>query len=393
MLRRVSPLRPSQGKFLPSGAVGRGRKHSLIGEGELHEMTFARVYFILAIDSESLTDFLGIAAIVAFSLTALWVLAIVLMESARAKRLQGRSPSASAAWAREEARRQEFAAEVKRIEEEYAEFYETAMIAAKSKLGELTRRARASLSRIAAAYSRHCRNYEREHADALSARFTQACDRQWRFFKDDLGYIGFNDVEPHLRSVLECQELFERFGDAEGEVEAGAVETAPGIERAKELRELLRTIPSERLGMLQMEAIEAIAPFSSYYEKYTKDWLNDALFGIVNKLRKRGSTGASIRDTDLKQRFTRLKHALETMGRLSERLESNLQEKGEQKAAFAQIVFAGVALAMLAAAPEWFPEIGDPSQEPAMAAPARETTADGRAQQAAAGGGLLRARD
>jgi len=349
-------------------------------------MAFAHVYYISIVDGEKLTDFLGIAAIIAFSLTAFWVLAIVLMESARAKRSQGRSPSPSAAWAREEARRQEFAAEVKRIEEEYAEFYEAAIILAKSKLGELTRRARASLSRIAAAYSRHCRNYEREHADSLSKRFMQACDRQWRFFKDDLGYIGLNDVEPHLRSVLECQELFERFGDTEGEVGSGAVETTPDRERAKELRELLRTIPPERLGMLQMEAIEAFAPYSSYYDKYTKEWLNDALFGIVNKLRKRGSTGASIRDTDLKQRFTRLKHALETMGRLSERLESNLQEKGEQKAAFAQIVFAGVALAILAAAPEWFPEIGDPSQEPAGACHEREAVGASLAQREAAAG-------
>lgn len=321
-------------------------------------------FVLAALDSDTITEFLGIVAAGAFLVVALWVLITFLKESTTRQSLL--AAQLEAAKVAEQADRASdaqdlFEEEVRKLEEEYRQFFDQTIGLCKSKLGELVANARSAQASIAASYARVARNQDGEHAEVIKERFLKACEAQWSGFKAEVGYVGFQDLEPQLRMVLNAHELI---AESAANPAAVAGEIAPGLLRLNEVILLQRGMHSERMGSFQMEAMEAVEPFKRYYNRCVKEWLNDILFNLVQKLREKKARGASIRDTELKSRFVRLRNILETVSRLSDRLESNMQEIGEQDAAFDQIAFGGVVLSVLSQAPQWFPELGDDQAEP-----------------------------
>jgi|GEM_PF-2635254 len=326
------------------------------------------------IDSDSYTEFFGVVAVLAFVITAVWIIITLSKEAANKKTaIAARTYSETA---REEQRDNEEAAfeeEVQRIQEEYVDFYEELVKASKTKLGELVAHSRCSLENIANAYCRICRNPDSEHPENLKRRFLRTCENQWDFFKSDLGYIGYEEIEPQIAMVLNAQSMFEGYGGVEGNVD---VAVTPGMARVQEVLLLQKSIPNERIGAFQMDVLEGVEPFKFFFEKGIKEWIAESVFKIVGKIREKGAAGATIKDTDLKERFVRLKNTLDTVGKSCERLGSNLQNIGEEDAAFNQIMFGGVVLSMLSTAPDWFPELGDAAEadkEAAEIAPVEET--------------------
>jgi len=311
----------------------------------------------LGVDSDVYTEFFGAIAVVAFAATAIWVIVTLGRDASKKKTLV--AAQSFSVTAREEQQHREEAAfdeEVSRIQEEYVEFYGEIVQSSKTKLGELVAHSRCAFDKISSAYGRICRNPDSDHTENLKKRFKRVCDNQWDFLKSDVGYVGYEEIEPQLAMVLNSQAIFEQFNGAENLED---FEMTPGMARMQEVVLLQQSIPSERLGTFQMDVIEAVEPFKFYFEKVVKEWIADSLFKIVGKIREKGAAGATIKDTDLKERFVRIKHTLDTMGKSCERLDSNLQNIGEEDAAFNQIMFAGVVLSMLSAAPEWFSELGD----------------------------------
>lgn len=316
----------------------------------------------LGFDSDAYTEFFGIIAVLAFVATAVWIIITLAREAAQKKALL--AAASFTATAKEEQQLQKEAAfeeEVQRIQEEYVEFYEEVVNSSKTKLGELVAHSRLAYDKMASAYSRICRNPESEHPENLKKRFFSVCDNQWNFFKSEVGYIGYEEIEPQIAMVLNAQAMYEQFDHVrDGEDD---IEMTPGMARIQELLLLQKSVPPERMGTFQMDVIESVQPFKFYYDKVIKEWIADNVFKIVGKIRRRGASGASIRDTDLKERFVRMKNTLDTVGKSCDRLDSNLQNIGEEDAAFNQIMFAGVVLSMLSTAPDWFPELGDIAAE------------------------------
>ena len=328
----------------------------------------------IGLDSDAYTEFFGIVAVLAFVSTAIWIMITLAREAAQKKTVL--AATTFTATAREEQQHREEAAfeeEVRRIQEEYVEFYEEIVSSSKTKLGELVAHSRCSFDKMATAYSRICHNPENDHPENLKKRFTRVCDSQWDFFKTEVGYIGYEEIEPQIAIVLNAQALFEQF-DHNEDKEMGDVAMTPGMARVQEVLLLQKSVPSERMGTFQMDVIESVQPFKFYFERIVKEWIADNVFKIVGKIRKRGVAGATIRDTDLKERFVRMKNTLDTVGKSCDRLDSNLQNIGEEDAAFNQIMFAGVVLSMLSAAPDWFPELGDIAAEEDTEAIAEEET-------------------
>ena len=313
------------------------------------------------LDSDAFTEFFGIVAVLAFVSTAIWIIITLARDAAQKKTVL--EATSFTEIAKEEQQHQEEAAfeeEVRRIQEEYVEFYEEIVRSSKTKLGELVAHSRCAYEKMATAYSRICHNPESEHPENLKKRFTRVCDSQWNFFKAEVGYIGYEEIEPQIAMVLNAQSLFEQFDHNE---DMGDMTMTPGMARVQEVLLLQKSVPSERMGTFQMDVIEAVQPFKFYFDRVVKEWIADNVFKIVGKIRKKGAAGATIRDTDLKERFVRMKNTLDTVGKSCDRLDSNLQNIGEEDAAFNQIMFAGVVLSMLSSAPDWFPELGDTAAE------------------------------
>jgi len=324
-------------------------------------------------NSDAFTEFFGAVAVVAFLATALWIIVTIGREAANKQKLgAAEGSSGSTRLLATERAAAAFEEEVRKIQEEYVEFYNEAISKSKSKLGELVAQSRCSFENMAGAYSRICHNPDGEHPENLRQRFAKVCERQWECLKSDLGYVGYEEIEPQIALVLNAQSFVEQYSSGSSSEE---VSLTPSMNRMQEVIALQKSVPKERMGTFQMDAIEAVAPFKFYFEKSVREWVNDSVFRIVRKIRERGASGATIRDTDLKGRFVRLKHILDTVGKSCERLDSNLQNIGQEDAAFNQIIFAGVVLSMLSRAPEWFPDLGDVAQaeaEEAMAVSASE---------------------
>ena len=312
----------------------------------------------VAIDSNSFTNFLGIVAVVAFCVTAIWIMFTLFRDAGKRNTVMAAQEQIQSSIAPPPPKdpQEIFDEEVKRIEEECTEFYDEAIKTAKAKLGELVLHSRSALRNISITYAKISRNPDNEHFDHLKAKFIKVCESQWSFFKNELGYISYNDIEPHIRMIFSSQTMADQVSKSHDDEDS---EMSPSMSRVQEVLLLQNSIPSERMGAFQMEAMDAVEPFKRYYETCVKDWVNECLFNIVSKIREKGAKGASIKDTNLRERFVRLKNTIETMGRLADRLDSNMQEIGEQDAAYNQIIFGSVIMSILAHAPAWFPELGD----------------------------------
>ncbi len=320
----------------------------------LYEFQFASVF----LNGSRFTEFLGIIAILAFGATAGWIM-LTLFRDASKKQTVAAAESFTQTQSTPSPLNDPkalYKEEVKRIELECGEFYEEAIKTAKAKLGELVVHARLALRNISGVYAKVSRNPDSAHMDTLSKHFTRVCENQWEFFKGELGYIGYNDIEPHIRMIFNCQAMADQIHDSDDESQ---VNLGPAMSRAQEILFLQNSIPTEKMGSFQMDSMTAVEPFKVYFDSCVKEWVNDCLFQIIDKIRTKGDQGASIKDTDFRDRFVRLKNTVETMSRLSERVESNMQEVGEQDAAFNQIIFGSVIMSIIANAPHWFPELGD----------------------------------
>lgn len=330
--------------------------------GWLDTMNSSALMAAIGIDGDVFTEYLGAIAVVAFALTVTWVAVTLLKEGAR-KQV---TPFALAGEERGglgnsvENRQGQVEEEVREMEQHFREYYEELMAKSKTKLNELVVNARSSLASIARSYARVCSNPDKLARDALEGHFLRVCESQWNFFRAELGYVGMKDIEPHLRMALATQFGMERRGMSE-EMEGEIV--SPTVMRRKELTALQKSIPAERLGLFQMEALEAAEPFKFYYSQVVREWINDVSVRIVRTIRKKAPHGTTIRDTSCKEKFVRLKNTLDTIAKLSERLESNMQNVGEEEAAFFQILFGSVILSILSQAPQWFPELGDCQSE------------------------------
>ncbi len=325
-------------------------------------MSFGIQLASLQIDGTRFTSLLGISAILAFGLVASWILVTYLKDASKKQTVLAAQEFDETQIPEKVIKdpKELFDEEVRKIEEECSELYEEAINTAKANLGELVTHARSSLRNISISYARTARNTENVHIDSLVKRYIRVCETQWSFFKSELGYISYNDIEPHIRMILSCQAMADQFQVQDNEED---IEMTPSMSRAQEILLLQTSLPSERMGRFQMESLEAVDPFKHYYNSCVKDWVNDCLFQIIAKIREKGEQGASLKDTDLRDRFVRFKNTIETMSRLSERVDSNMQEVGEPDAAFNQIIFGSVIMSILAHAPDWFPELGDSETE------------------------------
>lgn len=315
-------------------------------------------------NGDSYTQLLGFVAVLAFVATAGWVISIVLKESAKKQSLEAAKENFEiAAPVREDEAKQAFEEEVSRIQEEYAEFFDEVIESAQTKLGELVVHARLALQKVSMAYAKICRNPDAEHPGNLAKRYVKAIEDQWHYFKADLGYIGYQEVDPYMGMIFTNQEILEQMGPMDSEDDFENMEMSPAMMRAQQTVLLQKSIPPERMGSFKMDSVDAVGPFEQYYKRCVKEWIDEVQFKIVAKIREKGAKGASIKDTDLKERFIRLKKTLDIIGRLSERMDSNMNNIGEEDAAFSQIIFGSAVLSLLSETPEWFPELGDSQVE------------------------------
>ncbi len=312
-------------------------------------------------DGDSLADTLGIVAIVAFISIASWIVVTLLIDAHRKQAIKAGQEQKEAF----EARRKKMLAEafegaVVRLEKEYSESYQDIIEAARTRLNDLITRADSALSNVSLSYAQICRNPESEHIDALKDRFCKLCEMQWSYFKSNLGYIGYREIEPLLNMILKKEEHTEFLGKANGNEDS---EVSTAASRLQEMVAIQKTIPPERMGTFQMEAIDAIEPIKCCFDGALNHWLEDTLMEIGTKFREKSPEGATIEDTELKARFVRLKRVLEVVAKLSERLKLNTQNVGKEDAAFNQIVYGGTISSILSELPEWFTELGGMSDE------------------------------
>ena len=253
-----------------------------------------------------------------------------------------------------------FAAEREALKSELSQFYDATMIQARRKLGELTKRATNSVEALAESYGRHSVGVDGERHETRVAKYKAVCERQWSFFRSEMSYLSFDEVQDHLRHILESYKSLDLHCTRKDDAEV-----TPEALRSQEIVSLARAVIKRDVDALQEEMMEAIEPFADYYERHVKEWLSDRLFRVLGKLRQRGEKGATIEATDLKEGFQALRTRLEVIARLAERVGRNTQKMNQERLALGQLVFVGTVLSILAELKIWFPElaVGEPEGE------------------------------
>ena len=319
--------------------------------------------------SDAITNALGVVAVVAFAGTVMYIVVVHLRESAR---------RAAAARLRREMSGGEsqqpktlldfddnYGAEMKRLKDSLEEFYRTTLDAAGRKLEDLWRYADVSYHKISESYGAHSFGAEGETRKNRIAKFESLCERQFGYFRDDMSFIEYNEVNDKLRPILEAARILDahvtRRADEQSEVTVEMM-------RSQEIVSIARAVIKDRASALQSEAFDALGSFCEYYDRSVKEWINDRVFRVVGKMRERGEKGLTIGDTDYTDRFNNLKGRLEMVARLSERISQNTQKASDDSVAICQVIHVATLLRTLAEMPMWFPDALAPKAEGAVGA-------------------------
>lgn len=236
-------------------------------------------------------------------------------------------------------------------------------------LRDLALKADEALSAIAASYGELGRD-GRAAANPRTAHCRAVCESQWTSFRSELAYLGFSELQAHLRHVLDnC-----RIGGGSSCSAGTDLDASPDALRAQEVAGLAQGIARQRVMALQEAMLEGVKPFREYYDGAVKVWINDRIFRLVHRLGDRTPKGLLLRETGLKDKLAELRNQLEIAARLSERLAINVQGIGDPDLAFSQVVFVGMMLSILSRLPEWMPDLpGAPLADEAPPAPESAT--------------------
>lgn len=313
----------------------------------------ARILLLANLASGSLTEVLGIVAIVAFLGTAAAVSLIVFGDSAAKRRSRELNEGQTALQqALKPLKRfdENFDKQMKRLEEEVNEFVDALTQNARQRFATLAEAASAALLGIGRAYSAHANGYCKVPEDRRPAYFVSLCEGQWAFFRGELSYMEYGAVRQNLRRISEVCRFYE---DDDANTSA-----SPDFLRSQEIAVFVKGIRKERILDFQREMVEVARPFCSTYEKTTKQWVNETIFKIVSLLNDRSSKGVMLRDSQLRDRLMAFRNQFESLARLSERIGRNLDGVDEEELPVAQVVFTGAVLSMVARLGEWMPDLG-----------------------------------
>lgn len=317
-------------------------------------MNFIQSFLIANIYSEVITEYLGIFALLAFGLTVGGVFIILTRDivSKQSNDIRRFESESSVRKAKEDAEIR-FRNELAVFEKNCDTLFNVTIESSRIRLRDLVGHARSALSEIDGYYAGVCKSVSGESSDEARGRYARACQAQWLFLKQDLGFIGFKELEPYLYKALDSSVLDVPSANASEDVmdEVNA--------RGVEVRLLHQSIPFEKFGLFYHDYLSAIDGYKSYFSMHMKEWFGRMNVEIVKMIRFKTSAGVTIDDTDYKAKFVRLKNILDIVDKLSERLESNSSEIGDEDAAFMQVLFGGVVLGIISDLPAWFLEIGD----------------------------------
>lgn len=318
-------------------------------------MDRTHTYLLANFYSETITEYLGVFAILAFTLTICGVL-FTLSKGATLKQKSKvlESAAVSNRIKSEEEADATFKNDVEEYDRECAEFFVETVDSCRIRLKELVSHARSALGVIDAQYANHAKVQKGETLNDSRGRYRRVCETQWIYLKSELGYVGFKELEPYIYRALDVSALED------------VVET-PGMEddiseldqRNLEIRLMRNSLSEERFGSFYHEYLAGVDGYKSFFKMHIKEWIGELSFEVVRKLRFKSRIGVTINETEQKAKLVRLKNVLDVVDRLCERLESNSTEVGDEDAAFMQIIFGGVVLGIISELPSWFQEVGD----------------------------------
>jgi hypothetical protein len=240
------------------------------------------------------------------------------------------------------------------MEAQYLEMFDALAQSASAKLDELARLALESFEKVAEGYSTNSYGHEGETSKIRARRFSAVCERQWGFFRSDIGYLSYAELQENLRSILDNHRLLSA---RRSDPDVALAEMSPELLRSQEIVSLLRVVPKDKIKHIQSRMIEVVERFRTRYEAEMKVWLDDQLVRITKELRKRDSKTVSLSETDCAERFKQLKARLDVVVRICDSISQNTQRIGEEGLAFSQAIYVGTVLNIVASLPEWFSEL------------------------------------
>ncbi|MCH6254998.1 hypothetical protein MLD52_00455 [Puniceicoccaceae bacterium K14] len=308
-----------------------------------HALLFANII------SESLTDYLGVIAIMAFAVTVGGVLLLMARDVA-SKHQRHEEIIKTQLCVKDAAKNSEtvFREEALALDKECREFFGETINSGRVRLKELVVHARLALREIDKSYVGSSKT-----SGASGSRYLSACQAYWYFLKRDLGFVGFKEIEPYLHKALDSSVLE---GIQEGVQECSLEE---GDEKVVQVRLLYNSLTVENFGAFYRSYLSSVDEYKSFFKMHMKEWLGELKIELTRKLRFKSGSGVTINDTEQKTQLVRLKNTLDILDKVSDRLESNSSEIGDENAAFMQILFGGVALGIVSELPNWFMEVGD----------------------------------
>lgn len=313
--------------------------------------------------NDAITHLLGGVAIFAFLGIAGYILQIYLRESVRTAGRKARLASASAMEevpVVEEEKSimhfdEDYGTELKKLEKGFKEFYDDSLEQTYLKFEDLVKHAGLAFNRISEAYGFHGRGEEGEDRQIRVGRYVAVCSKQWEFFKSELYYLSYSDVEKHLRHILESYKLMES-AKVQKDGDESYAEVSSEMLRSQDIVSLVRVVNKKHVFELQEDMLEAIESFREYYELHVRSWLNDYLFKVIGKMKEKGDRGLTIVDTGMESEYKHLKNCMETVARLSERISQRTQKFNDEGIILSQIVYVGTVLSVLSELNDWFPQ-------------------------------------